>query len=63
MTSIASTERAPAAGWRPELGATVWRVTRRSRSVPETGHVDIDRYELLVGLDSAERARAMLDVA
>ena len=45
------------------LGATVWRVTRRSRSVPETGHVDIDRYELLVGLDSAERARAMLDVA
>ena len=43
------------------LGAAAWRLTRRDRTVPETGHVDIDRYEVLVESAEAERAREMLD--
>jgi hypothetical protein len=43
------------------LGAGAWKVTRRGRSVPETGHVDVDHYEVLVERAHAERARELLD--
>ena len=45
------------------LGAAAWTLTRRDRSVPETGHVDVDRYEVLVETDHAERARELLSGA
>jgi hypothetical protein len=44
------------------LGVVAWAVTRRDRSVPETGHVDVDHYEVLVELDHAERARELLEM-
>ena len=43
------------------LGAGAWMITRRDRSVPETGHVDIDHYEVLVEHTHADRARELLD--
>jgi hypothetical protein len=43
------------------LGALAWTLTRRDRSVPETGHVDVDHYEVLVELDHADRAHELLD--
>ena len=44
------------------LGAAGWAITKRDRSVPETGHVDVDHYEVLVEVDHAERARELLDL-
>lgn len=45
------------------LGAAAWMLTRRDRSVPETGHVDVDHYEILVETDHAKRARELLTAA
>lgn len=44
------------------LGAIAWAVTKRDRSIPETGHVDVDHYEVLVEVDHADRARELLDL-
>ena len=44
------------------LGTVAWVVTKRDRSIPETGHVDVDHYEVLVEVDHADRARELLDV-
>jgi hypothetical protein len=44
------------------LGSVVWALTKRERSIPETGHVDVDHYEVLVEVDHAERARDLLDL-
>ena len=44
------------------FGALAWAVTKRDRSIPETGHVDVDHYEVLVELDHADRARELLDL-
>jgi len=44
------------------LGTVAWAVTRRDRSIPETGHVDVDHYEVLVEVDHADRARELLEV-
>jgi hypothetical protein len=44
------------------LGAAAWKLTRHDRSIPETGHVDVDHYEVLVELDHADRARELLDL-
>ena len=38
-------------------------LTKGDRSVPETGHVDVDHYDVLVELDHAERARQLLDTS
>lgn len=43
------------------LGAGAWMLTRRDPSVPETGHVDVDHFEVLVELPDADRARDLLD--
>jgi hypothetical protein len=43
------------------LGAAAWMVTRHDGAIPETGHVDVDHYEVLVELDHADRARELLD--
>lgn len=43
------------------MGAVSWPATRRRTSVPETGHVDADHYDVLVELALAERARRLLD--
>jgi hypothetical protein len=43
------------------LGLAAWQLTKRAQAVPETGHVDVDHYELLVEVDHAERARQLLD--
>jgi len=42
------------------LGAGAWALTRRDRTVPETGHVDVDHYEVLVETSHADRARELL---
>jgi hypothetical protein len=42
------------------LGAVAWLATRRDPTVPETGHVDVDHYEVLVELAHADRARELL---
>ena len=44
------------------LGSAVWALTKRDRSIPETGHVDVDHYEVLVEVDHAERARELLEL-
>jgi hypothetical protein len=44
------------------LSAVAWAATKRDRSVPETGHVDVDHYEVLVEVDHADRARELLDL-
>jgi hypothetical protein len=44
------------------LGALAWALTRRDRSVPETGHVDVDHYDVLVEVDHADRAHELLDL-
>lgn len=44
------------------LGAVAWAVTKRDRSIPETGHVDVDHYDVLVEVDHADRARELLDL-
>lgn len=43
------------------LGAGAWLLTRGDRSVPETGHVDVDHYEVLVEVDHADTARELLE--
>lgn len=43
------------------LGPIVWALTRRDRTIPETGHVDVDHYEVLVEVDHADRAHELLD--
>jgi hypothetical protein len=43
------------------FGVVAWALTRRDRSIPETGHVDVDHYELLVEVDHADRARELLE--
>ena len=42
------------------LGTAAWALTRRDRSVPETGYVDVDHYDVLVETDHAQRARELL---
>jgi hypothetical protein len=42
------------------LGVAGWQLTRRDRTVPETGHVDVDHYEVLVEMSHADRARELL---
>jgi hypothetical protein len=42
------------------LGLVAWALTRRDRTVPETGHVDVDHYEVLVEMSHADRARDLL---
>lgn len=44
------------------LGTVAWALTKRNRSIPETGHVDVDHYEILVEVDHAGRARELLDL-
>jgi hypothetical protein len=44
------------------LGVIAWRLTKRDRAIPETGHVDVDHYEVLVAVDHAERARELLEL-
>ena len=44
------------------LGVVAWSVTKRDRAIPETGHVDVDHYEVLVEVDHAERARELLEL-
>jgi hypothetical protein len=44
------------------LGVVAWRLTKRDRSIPETGHVDVDHYEVLVEVDHADRARELLEL-
>ena len=44
------------------LGALAWALTRRDRSIPETGHVDVDDFEILVDADHADRAHELLDL-
>jgi hypothetical protein len=44
------------------LGALAWALTKRDRSIPETGHVDVDHYEVLVEVDHADRAHELLDL-
>lgn len=43
------------------LGAVAWRLTRHDRTIPETGHVDVDHYDVLVEAEHADRAREILD--
>ena len=43
------------------IGGIAWAVTRRDNTIPETGHVDVGHYDILVELDEAERARQLLD--
>lgn len=45
------------------LGVGAWLLTRRDPAVPETGHVDVDHYEVLVEMSHADRARELLDGA
>ena len=42
-------------------GLAYWHVTHNAKGQPETGHVDVDRYDLLVELDDAPKARKLLD--
>jgi hypothetical protein len=41
------------------LALAAWS-TRHSRNIAATGHVEVDRYEVLVDLEHAERARQLL---
>jgi hypothetical protein len=43
------------------LGLVVWLRTRDDPSVPQTGIVDVDRYDVLVEVGEAERARELLE--
>jgi hypothetical protein len=42
------------------LGAIAWAATKRDPTVPETGTVDVSRYDVLVEIDDADRARRLL---
>lgn len=41
-------------------GTVAWVLTKRDRSIPETGHVDVDHYDVLVDVSHADRARELL---
>jgi hypothetical protein len=47
-------------GFGVALGVGAWALTRHDRTVPETGHVDVDHYEVLVEMSHADRARQLL---
>ena len=42
-------------------GLLVWRSTRDRGVLPESGHVDVRRYELLVQPRDLPKARALLN--
>jgi hypothetical protein len=41
------------------LGVAFWRVCRDRAVLPESGHVEIDRYDLLVDRDVVPKARGL----
>jgi hypothetical protein len=43
------------------LGLAAWGATRHGRAVPETGHVGVERNDLLVEMRDGDRARALLE--
>ena len=44
------------------LGALAWALTKRDRAIPETGHGDVDHYEVLVEVEHADRAHELLNL-
>jgi hypothetical protein len=42
------------------LGVGFWRVCRDRAVLPESGHIAVDRYELLVDRDDLPKARSLL---
>ena len=42
------------------VGLVSWRLSRNAASVPETGHVDVERFDLLVEEQDARKARELL---
>lgn len=42
------------------LGVAFWRFCRDNSMLPESGHVDVDRYDLLVDRGDAAKARSLL---
>ena len=42
------------------LGIGFWRVCRDRSLLPESGHVEVDRYDLLVEHDDVPKARSLL---
>jgi hypothetical protein len=42
------------------LGVGFWRVCRDRSLLPESGHVEIDRYDLMVDRDDVPKARRLL---
>jgi hypothetical protein len=42
------------------LGVAFWRYCRDRALLPESGHVDVERYELLVDRDDVPKARDLL---
>jgi hypothetical protein len=42
------------------LGLAFWRVGRDRAMLPESGHVEVDRYDLLVDRDDLPKARRLL---
>jgi hypothetical protein len=43
------------------LGVAMWRATRDTGQLPETGSADVERYDVLVDRGDAGRARELLD--
>ena len=43
------------------LGIAFWRVSRDRALLPESGHVEVDRYDLLVERDDLPTAHRLLD--
>jgi hypothetical protein len=39
----------------------IWRVSRDRRVLPESGHVDVRRYDVLVAPDDLPKARDLLE--
>jgi hypothetical protein len=42
------------------MGVAIWRVSRDRSMLPESGHVEVDRYDLLVERDDVPKARGIL---
>jgi hypothetical protein len=42
------------------LGVAFWRICRDNAMLPESGHVEVDRYDLLVNRDDLAKARDLL---
>ena len=42
------------------LGVAFWRVCRDNAMLPESGHIEVDRYDLLVEHDDVSKARRLL---